>query len=251
MLPWGIGNGAACQSCRSGLTSPPCSVLHLQDPNQISRALRSDSPGTSSGGDGTRVQRARRPPVVRMRPGYPPAPMPPLPPPPQQRFVSGSDSGGRRSLDSLAAPPPASRPGVGGGSSSVMVPGAGAAAAAGGAGSRSMLLPPPTASTYSLAVDPRFLHHGSSYLSAALEQSMMAQAGATGHLVSSGGSSAAQQAPRGAGARLHASAHWGPADSGMQLVARARRSLPQAPGLTRMPAPLMQQQWGEPGGDMG
>ena len=174
--------------------------------------------------------------------------MPPLPPPPQQRF--SSESGGRRSLDSLAAAAPSSQRAMPSGSSSVMVGGGGAAAAAGaGLGSRSMLLPPPTASTYSLQVDPRFLHHGSSYLSAALEQSVMAQAGVSGHLVGSGGSTAGQQAQRGAGARLHASAHWGPADSGMQLVARARRSLPQAPGLARMPAPLMQaqQQWGEPG----
>lgn len=220
----------------------------MQDPAQLSQALKADSPGTSSGGDGTRVQRPRRPPVVPMRPGYPTPPMPPLPSQPQQRF--SSESSGRRSLDSLAAPPPASRPAaVGGGSSSVMVTGAGAAAAAAaGPGSRSMLLPPPTASTYSLQVDPRFLHHGSSYLSAALEQSMMAQAGVSGHLVGSGGSTATQQAQRGAGGRLHASAHWGAADSGMQLVARARRSLPQAPGLPRMPAPLMAQQWGEPGG---
>lgn len=214
----------------------------------MSRALRDDSPGSAAGGDGSRVQRRTRPPVAPMRPGYPPPPMPPLPPPPppQQRF--SSESGGWRSLDSLAAAAPSSQPAVvGGGSSSVMV--GGAAAAAGGApGSRSMLLLPPTASTYSLPVDPRFLHHGSSYLSAALEQSMMAQAGASGHLVSSSGA-AGQQAQRGAGTRLHASAHWGAADSGMQLVARARRSLPQAPGLARMPAPLMQaqQQWGEAG----
>ena len=55
------------------------------------------------------------------------------------------------------------------------------------AGSRSMLLPPPNASTYSLQVDPRFLHHGGSYLSAALEQSMvLAQpGGAGGHLTAS------------------------------------------------------------------
>lgn len=220
--------------------------LSFTDMAQISQAFKADSPETISGGDGTRVQRHRRPPVVPMRPGYPPPPMPPLPPQPQQRFTS--ESAGRRSLDSLAAPAPVSRPGVGTGSSSVVMSGAAPAGTAGGPASRSILLPPPTASTYSLQVDPRFLHHGSSYLSAALEQSMMAAAGVSGHLVSSGGSTAAQQAQRGGGARLHTSAHWGPADSGMQLVARARRSLPQAPGLTRMPAPLMQQQWGEPGG---
>ena len=225
--------------------SQACRTLEVQDMAQISQALKADSPGTISGGDGTRVQRHRRPPVVPMRPGYPPPPMPPLPPQPQQRFTS--ESAGRRSLDSLAAPAPASRPGVGTGSSSVMMSGAAPAGTAGGPASRSVLLPPPTASTYSVQVDPRFLHHGSSYLSAALEQSMMAAAGVSGHLVSSGGSTAAQQAQRGGGARLHTSAHWGPADSGMQLVARARRSLPQAPGLTRMPAPLMQQQWAEPG----
>lgn len=61
-----------------------------------------------------------------------------------------------------------------------------------GAASRrsGVLLPPLNASTYSLQVDPRFLHHGSSYLSAALEQLMTAQAGAGGHLVASTGSAA-------------------------------------------------------------
>lgn len=233
------------QHSRAGCTRVfhhrPCTPLPSpgpeQDPQHIARVLKDDAPGSSSGGDGTRVPRRSRPPVAPPRAGQPP-PMPPLPPLPQQRFGSSSTGDGaaatRRSLDSLAGPPPgaaAGRPPAG--SASVMVGGSGgAAAAAAAAGSRSMLLPPPTASTYSLLVDPRYLHQGSSYLSAALEQSMALQAGAG--LVGPG--SAAQQ-PR--GARLHASATWGPADSGMQLVARARRTAPQA---ARLAAPLLQQQ---------
>jgi hypothetical protein len=107
------------------------------------------------------------------------------------------------------------------------------------AGSRSMLLPPPNASTYSLQVDPRFLHHGGSYLSAALEQSMvLAQpGGAAGHLAASA-TSASQRggtsSGMGAGAgRLNLFAQWNPADSGMQLVARARRSLPQPASIAQ------------------
>lgn len=223
------------------------SLAHKQDPQQIARVLKDDAAGTSSGGDGTQVPRRSRPPVAPTRVGQPP-PMPPLPPLPQQRF--GSSSGGdstaatRRSLDSLAGPPPGSgsgRPPAG--SASVMV---GSGGSGGGTapppGSRSLLLPPPTASTYSLLVDPRYLHPGSSYLSAALEQSMALQAGAG--LVGAPGPAA--QPPR--GARLHASACWGPADSGMQLVARARRTAPQA---ARLPAPLMQQQQQQQPGERG
>ena len=168
-------------------------------------------------------------PALPARPAYPAvSPLPPLPQQ-QQRFGSASaaDAGsaaGRRSLDSLSTP--GSRP---------------AAATGGGmeAGSRSMLLPPPNASTYSLQVDPRFLHHGGSYLSAALEQSMvLAQpGGAGGHLTASatsasqrGGSSSGMGA---GGGRLNLSAQWNPADSGMQLVARARRSLPQPASIAQ------------------
>lgn len=215
-----------------------CPILSLliftqQDPDQIARALKADdSAGAPGSGEGSRVPRRHRG-VQPMRPGYPPVP-PPLPPLPQ-RFGSSlaaeaaPASGGRLSLDSLA---PAGGGGLPGGTSSVLVGGGGAAAAAAvAAGSRSVLLPPPNASTYSLQVDPRFLRHGSSYLSAALEQSLMAQAGAGGHLVASTGSAAQPGQRSGGGSGLHLSALRGPADSSMQLVARARRTLPQPAGI--------------------
>ncbi|KAL4452504.1 hypothetical protein ABPG75_008166 [Micractinium tetrahymenae] len=203
--------------------------LSFEDPDQIARALKDDSASAPSGGDGSRVPRRRG--VQPMRPGYPPVPpaVPPLPQRSSSAAEGAAAAGGRLSLD-LTVPPGGPRGPAG--SASMLLGGAAggspAAAAAAAQGSRSVLLPPPNASTYSLQVDPRFLHHGSSYLSAALEQSMMAQAGAGGHLVASTGSAGPPgRRGRGCGGRLHMSAHWGPADSGMQLVARARRTLPQ------------------------
>ncbi|KAI3438322.1 hypothetical protein D9Q98_000756 [Chlorella vulgaris] len=206
-----------------------CEPLDMGDPQQLALVLRTDSQGGSDGGS-QRAAWAGRPPTMPPRPGLPP------------RQGGGAGEGGaagnvRRSLDSLAAPG-GGRVATGGGAgaaataagmtSSIMAGGGGGG---GGAGSRSMLLPPPSASTYSLRVAPRFLLHSSSYLSAALEQSVMAGAAAGGHLVaSSGGSGSGGGNTPG---RLSLSAQWGPADSGQQLVARARRSLPQPAGMVQ------------------
>lgn len=233
------------------LLHPVAHCLLLQHPQEIAQALRAEGQATeASQNSSQRALRRRRPPVLPMRPGYPP-----VPPIPRYGPVSGSvgDSNGRHSLDSLAAPGAGSRLAAGSSSSSVMFCDGASGPAATGLGSRSMLLPPPTASTYSLLVDPRYLLHASSYLSAALEQSMVAQAGAGGHLIAST-SSAGHQRTSGSGSsahtRLDTSAHLGPADSGQQLVARARRSLPQSASIAhnmRMPAGLPVQQQKEPG----
>ncbi|GAB4818761.1 hypothetical protein N2152v2_005807 [Parachlorella kessleri] len=102
-------------------------------------------------------------------------------------------------------------------------------------GANSMIIPAPaSAASYSISLDSRFLHPGSSFLSAALEQSILGSAGAHGgHLIASASAAAAAGAPgasRGQGSRLHYSAHMSAAERGMHLVARAKRSAPHPAG---------------------
>ena len=112
-------------------------------------------------------------------------------------------------------------------------------------GSHSLVIPPPAAAaSYSIALDSRFLAPGASFLSAALEQSLVGSQAHGGHLIASAsaaaGTAAGGGAGRGGAGRLAYSGHMTAAERGAHLVARAKRSVPHPAGLAD--APLLQRQ---------
>lgn len=110
-------------------------------------------------------------------------------------------------------------------------------------GAHSMIIPvPATAASYSIALDSRFRHPGSSFLAAALEQSLEESQSHGGHLIASSRDWAGGSNRLGRG-RLHYSAHMSPAERGQHLVARAKRTVthPGAPGGVRGEGALQHQ----------
>lgn len=182
--------------------------------------------------------------VVRALPAVPPPSQPPttrdsalqqtlpssLAPPARRPTVDFATAGTlRRSLDS-AGIAPSSQPDTAQLHGSAGASGGGSATSLHTAppvpGSHSMIIPAPaSAASYSISLDTRFLHPGASFLSAALEQSLVGSAAHGGHLIASASAAGSGGGASRGGGRLHYSAYMTPADRGAHLVARARRSM--------------------------